>query len=146
MKYTQTQQLLTLSFLSYLGFNLASNDHRNAKAIYPLIQNGLKEWKPIAGEWDLAWGPAVYRFPFTIFDDNLMFVVKHKTQPDTYAIVIRGTNPIAITDWLFEDLMVRQLTPWPTARNPGKLKPKISHATHIGLQALQNMARSGLPT
>ncbi|MEJ2669428.1 MAG: hypothetical protein P8077_03960 [Gammaproteobacteria bacterium] len=112
----------------------------------PLIKRGLETWEPIANRWELVWGPAVYRFPLAIFDDNLMFVVKDKTTPDTYAIVLRGTNPVAVSDWLFEDLKVRQLIPWPTTPQTGKLNPKISQATHIGLQILKNMiATTGTP-
>lgn len=138
--------MLTLSFLSYLGFNLDKGSHKNSEAIYPLIKHGLETWSPLENQWELVWGPAIFKFHFALFDDNLMYVVKHKKLKNTYAIAIRGTNPIGVADWLFEDLLVQATVNWPYKTDKSPLKPKISFAVHLGLKALQNMSVvKGLP-
>jgi hypothetical protein len=138
--------MLTLSYLSYLGFGLTLTKDRNEHHIYKLINEGLRNWKPLENQWEMAWGPAVHRFPFAIFDDNLMYGVRHKTLPDTYAIVIRGTNPIGLWDWLIEDLLVQKMVSWKSEKIAAGSKPKISYSTHLGLSALTGLtAAEDLP-
>ncbi|MDX1694196.1 MAG: hypothetical protein R3208_10550 [Ketobacteraceae bacterium] len=146
MEYTLRQQMLTLSYLSYLGFGLTLDKTRNEHHIYKLVTDGLSDWKPLENEWEIAWGPAVHRFPFAIFDDNLMYVVKHTLQDDTYAIVIRGTNPIGLWDWLLEDLLVQRLVPWKSDKVSENSNPRISYSTHLGLSTLTELtAAEDLP-
>src|SRR5690242_18244656 len=110
--YTQDQVMLSLSFLSYLGFYETSYGIQASDRTYRSIAKGLKDTSCTAN-WEIAWGPALYRLPLTVFDENLMFVVK-STDPDPrYVIVIRGTNPLSITNWLLQDFSVVTQTPWP---------------------------------
>ena len=146
MEYGHTKQMLTLSYLSYFGFGLDLGKKRNEQHIHSSLEEGLATWKPLSNQWELAWGPAVYKYPFAIFDDNMMYLVKHKAKEDTYAIAIRGTNPIGLMDWLIEDLLVQKMVSWPTPDKQSGLKPKISYSTHLGLNALKKLKPAkGLP-
>jgi hypothetical protein len=81
----------------------------------------------------------------TVFDENLMFVVQSTRDPSHYAVVIRGTNPVSIANWLLQDFAIIVQTPWPYD-SPPALAPKLSKGTARGLQALQRMTPAqGLP-
>lgn len=146
MQYTNEQVMLTLAFISYLGFYEISDNERASHRISRSINEALKRLRPVAGEWQVVWGPAHFRFPLTVFDDNLMYVVQSTRDPAKYAIVIRGTNPLSVTNWLLEDFSVMFKTPWPYKAHPPGLSPMLSKGSAIGLQALQRMIPDpGLP-
>jgi len=84
--------------------------------------------------------------PFTIFNDAMMYVVQKKGAEGEYVIAIRGTNPVSISDWLFNDFMVRKMKKWPYASVEGH-KLKISKSTSYGLETLQKLKpKSGIPS
>lgn len=146
MPYNQDQVMLSLAFLSYLGFYETSFGVQASDRTFQSIAKGLKTSACLKGEWELAWGPAMYRLPLTVFDENLMFVARNTRERGRYAIVIRGTNPLSITNWLLQDFNVVVQTPWPYAGKTPGLTPKLSKGTARGLQALQDMKPNrGLP-
>jgi hypothetical protein len=133
------KEMAKLAFLAYVGDALTGPSGQ--------VETELAECMPIAlgkqaGRWELAWGPVVYRFPIARFDDNMMYVVEDQTNQSDLAIVIRGTDPIAIDDWLAEDFDVDDQVTWPV----GAGQPKISKGTSEGLHILQTMAPATDPS
>lgn len=133
------QEMAALAFLSYLGDTLKGSDEE--------VEIQLAECMPVALEqapgWELAWGPAVYHFSLDKLDDNMMYVVRRPTTPAQLAIVVRGTNPSALLDWLVEDFDVVDQVSWLTGSPSGQ--PKISKGTSEGLHILQAMVPEGGP-
>jgi hypothetical protein len=89
--------------------------------------------------YQLVWGPAVYRFELADYDDNMMYVVRGIEDPSVLVISVRGTNSVAILDWLLEDLDVAHTVPWPYGTPIDRFKPRLSRATWEGLNVLQTM-------
>jgi hypothetical protein len=129
--------MLTLSLLSTRGF--WDTKKKNHKRLAQSISLGLDELKPLNGEWQLIWGPGTYRYLGVAFDSSMMFVVQHKLQPSRVAIVLRGTNPADVFDWLLGDFLPHRQVPWhPSERDiaPGA---RLSLSTALGLKILLNM-------
>jgi hypothetical protein len=133
------QEMAALAFLAYLGDTLKGSDEK--------VESQLAQCMPVALEqapgWKLAWGPAVYHFSLGKLDDNMMYVVRQPTTPAQLAIVVRGTNPSAILDWLVEDFDVVDQVSWPSGSPSGQ--PKISKGTSEGLHILQTMVPEAGP-
>lgn len=146
MNYSHNQKMLSLAYISYFGFDLIGSDTENAQHIEGDINKALKSWPAVKKQWQLVWGPGVFAFDGAIFDDNLMYVVRNIQDPTQYVVAIRGTNPVSLSDWLVEDFDVISMVKWPYAKPEGKLTPKISKSTHIGITHLQEMvAPEGVP-
>lgn len=137
--YNDTQVMITLCAISYLGCGVQGTSSRDAKRVCRALKIGLNLIAPVKGDWEIVWGPAMFRFPATTYDDNMMFVVRHLHQKGTYAIVVRGTNPTSLSNWLLEDFAVERLVPWRYGKPHPQLDAGISLGTAIGLTALQNM-------
>ena len=71
------------------------------------------------------------------FDSAAMYVVQNRREPARYVVAIRGTNPVAATDWLFGDFWVSTTVPWPYARAADGVA--VSASTALGLSKLQTM-------
>jgi hypothetical protein len=136
--FDESQQMLCLAALSYRRFEESLQGWIHVERVRDAVHRGLRELAPICGEWVLVWGPVAYRAPFSLFDDNVMFVLRSKKER-RYVVVVRGTNPPSAFDWVFGDFWVTVQVPWPYgARNedPGA---KISLSTLMGLNMLQMM-------
>lgn len=140
---TKSQRInLSFAYLAYSGEQIEGKTSLEEKEILALINKTMPKISVLCNEsqqtdWDIVWGPAVYTFPLTFLQDNMMFVVKQRSQPDNYVVAIRGTNGMSIWNWLEEDFRVLQKVDWPVPANkPIKGTPKISEATHIGIEAL----------
>lgn len=145
MDYSREQVMLTLAFVSYLGFAEVSSGLAGSERTYKKINEALGVLPPIKDQWQIVWGPAPHRLPLAIFDENLMFVVQGTQDPSQYAIVIRGTNPVSITNWVLQDFSIVRQTRWPYG-GPANPSPKISIGTARGLQSLQKLVPdTGLP-
>ncbi|WP_299017875.1 hypothetical protein [uncultured Photobacterium sp.] len=146
MAYTKEQLMLAFSYMSYYGITHTGSAQENAELILKKMNEALKEWKPFQDDdWEVVWGPAVYTIPYTIFNDAMMYVVQKKGVEGEYVIAIRGTNPVSISDWLFNDFMVRKMKKWPYASVEDR-KLKISKSTSYGLKTLQKLKpKSGIP-
>lgn len=137
MRYSKEQIMLNFSYMAYYGFGLVGSDQENGLAISKDIQRALKTWKVVKNQWDLVWGPCVSAFIGSRHDDNMMFVVRNREDPAQYVIAIRGTNPVSLQDWLFEDFNVLPMVKWPYGEDKGR--GKISKATETGLKCLHAM-------
>lgn len=145
MEYSREQVMLTLAFVSYLGFAEVSSGIAGSERTYDKIRDALKTLPPIKDDWEIVWGPAHHKLPLAIFDENLMFVVKSTRDPSQYAVVIRGTNPVSITNWVLQDFSIVRRHRWPYG-GPADPSPKISIGTARGLQSLQKLVPdTGLP-
>jgi hypothetical protein len=122
-----------LAFLAYVGDNLTDPYPQLESRLHECLRLALQEE---ASHWKLAWGPAVYRFPdITKLADNMMYVVRNEKNPSEFTIVVRGTNPKALLDWLVEDFDVVDQVAW----NTGPGQPKISKGASEGITILQRM-------
>src|SRR5215468_7463289 len=113
--------MLALAALTYRGF---------AKQSEAGIDAALRPWLPALeaeglGKWELVWGPAAFRTPFSLFHDAMVYVVRQQDRPrgeqTRYAIAIRGTNPISALDWVFGDFFASLQVDWLSADNHAKL-------------------------
>lgn len=108
--YTQQQENLARSYVANAGVDLAKPD---ASTLAELINESLQQSAAVSGKFTVVWGPAQYRGPNKVFDQNLMYVVQGDT-PGDYRVAIRGTDPSSLYDWLLEDLWVVPTVPWST--------------------------------
>ncbi|NKB33128.1 MAG: hypothetical protein GKR91_08525 [Pseudomonadales bacterium] len=137
------QQNAALAFISYTGDLLDYPDPVVDSILYFCVANELKSQPLTVNKYELVWGPAVYKFEDVELDDNMMFIVRRtETSEQEYVVVIRGTNPTSLSDWIVEDFNVAVTVPWEIpdknlASTPGE--PKISEGTSIGLEILQDL-------
>jgi triacylglycerol lipase len=137
--FNRNQIMLALSYMAYYGFTMDEADRRNAQTIQQFFNEALDNWTPLNGQWQLAWGPAVFSLPGTKYDDALMYVVQNTLDLSQYVIAIRGTNPISIPNWIIWDFQAKELKAWPYG-NPHPLKmPMLSESTAFGLIILQGL-------
>jgi len=150
MKYNIDQQMLTLSYISYCGYGLTGSDKTNAQKIAPRIVESLALEPPTADEWKLVWGPAVSTLWFSIFDDNMAYIVQHRKHSNRFSVVFRGTNPVSLSDWIVEDFFVFRRNAWREGKNKvqvyGDRPAKVSHGTHIAMDKAKRLeAPVGVP-
>ncbi len=145
---------VALAYLAYTGEELIGKFDKEGveEEILTLVQETLPKLAVLceAGEpdWKVVWGPAIYTFPLAAHQDNGMFVVQRISRPHEYTIAIRGTNGVAIMDWLREDLSVWRKVDWQLpAGVVASGNPKVSKATSTGVDALLNRMspKEGLP-
>jgi len=137
MPYSTDQVLLTLAGLAYRGFYDLLSGAAHGDAVQRALLDGLYTLPPVKDAWTLVWGPVTSRSGPDAFDSAAMYVVQSRTEPSRYVVVIRGTNPISASDWLFGDLWVSTVVPWPFARPSDNVA--ISASTALGLSKLQTM-------
>jgi len=135
--------MLSLALLSYRGFWESGDVGRDSLA--KAIARGLKGLEPLAGDWQLIWGPGTYRYLGSVFDSSMLFVVRHTKLEGRYAIVIRGTNPVSIIDWIFGDFLPHRQVPWFPAQAGNKRGPAVSLSAALGLKAILNMRAANVP-
>ncbi len=146
MEYNIEQQMLTLSYIAYCGYALTGSDQHNARKIAPAIEQHLATEAATTGKWRLVWGPAVTGFWYSIFDDNMSYIVQHIDKPNCFAVVFRGTNPVALSNWLVEDFAVIRTSPWRIGAKRAPNNARISHGTRVGMQKVQSLtAPTGVP-
>jgi Lipase (class 3) len=144
MLATDEQVMLTLAGLTYRGFHDLTRGAGHDRRVHDAVAAGLRMLPPVAGSWELVWGPVTSRSPGESVDTNAMYVVRHVTERHRHVVAIRGTNPISLSDWLFGDLWVNALVPWPWAPATGAA---TSASAALGLRDLQTMrARPAAPS
>jgi len=99
--------------------------------------DGLHTMPPLEDEWGLVWGPVTSRSGPDAFDSAAMYVVQNRRERARYVVAIRGTNPVAASDWLFGDFWVSTTVRWPYARAADGVA--VSASTALGLSKLQTM-------
>jgi hypothetical protein len=142
MAGTDAAVMLTLAGLTYRGFHDILPGEPHEFIVRHALRDGLETLAPVRGDWDLVWGPVTSRVPLGVFDSNAMYVVRHRRERHRYVVAIRGTNPVASSDWLFGDLLVGTTVPWPFATDGAA----ISTSTALGLAILQEMRARPLST
>ncbi len=63
---------------------------------------------------DIPWGPIAHKGHAGLVSDSLAFIIKDELGSGIpeYTLIIRGTNPVSLQSWLFQDLDVSGCTPW----------------------------------
>jgi hypothetical protein len=137
------QEMLLLSMLSYRAYHDLRPGELRLGHLRTAVRRGLDELSQFEDRWELVWGPAAYRAPFTVFDENVMFVVRDRVDPGRFAISIRGTNPVSAADWLFGDLWTGVLTPWNHGDPETWNGAAISLSTALGINVLLHLHDPG---
>lgn len=141
MAFRDDQVMMCLASLSYRGFIEGSQGRFHTDLGRRAIVGGFETLPPLQdGKWELVWGPASYRAPLSLLDDEFMYVVRSGDGRNRYVVVIRGTNPISAFDWVFGDFWTGCLTPWPYDETS---QAKISLSTALGLDILQALRAPG---
>ena len=135
--------MLTLALLASRGF--WDPKKKNQDKLAASIKQGLDELAPLKGDWKLVWGPGNYRYLGSAFDSSMMFVLQHTAQPSRFAIVVRGTNPVATLDWLLGDFLCHRQVPWHPGDDDIAPGAKLSLSTALGLKILLNMRAENDP-
>lgn len=135
---TEARRILCLAAVTYRGFEGPLRDALHDERLERAVARGLVDLAAICGAHDLVWGPVTYRAPFSLADDEMMFVARDRSAPHRYVVAIRGTNPVSAFDWLFGDFWVAAQVPWPYGE-PGGVDAKVSFSTLLGLNVLQIM-------
>lgn len=143
-RFDDGQVMLTLAMLSYRAYHDLAPGHLAVHRLRSVVEDGLRTLAPVRGDWELVWGPASYQAPFTVFDESVMYVVRSLSGPPRYVVVVRGTNPVSVFDWLFGDLWSGVLTPWPFD-DGGDSGPAVSLSTALGLRVLSHLRSPELP-
>src|SRR5258706_9964997 len=133
--FSDEQVMLCLAALCYRGFSSSTVGRFHVDAVGRAIARGLDTLAPLEREWELVWGPAAYRSPFSLLDDELMYVVRRRRAPARYVVAIRGTNPVSAFDWLFGDFWACQVMQWPFTTEP----TAVSLSSALGLAVLQRL-------
>lgn len=136
------QEMVALSLLAYTG---SATVHDDPARVGELICGFLDQYSAHMGHWEFVWGPAVA--PGKIADLHLAFMVRHREQPNEVALVIRGTNPLALENIIVEVDGISTQVPWPYS---GSRKidgsPMIAEGVAHGLEGLLGMTPpAGLP-
>ena len=139
---SQDRVHLALAGLTYRGFYYW--DWRILEDVHELeirrtVADGLADdvIRRAIGDWTLVWGPATRRLGKD-FDSSAMYVVERKGKRSELVVAVRGTNPIALSDWDEGDFKVAQQIEWPFA--PPAEMAKVSFSTALGLSTLLRMA------
>lgn len=138
----EVREMLVLALLSYRGFANVTAPLPGTAPLRGAIARGLETLAPVKGCWQIVWGPAAYRAPFSVFDSTMAYVARGIEDPNRYVVVIRGTNPISAFDWLFGDLWSARQLRWPYGGAPADAK--VSFSTALGLDTLKHL-RSTAP-
>lgn len=121
---TESSQCMTLSALAYV------NENNPAYIKDSLIVQLANTNYATQGEWKLAWGPGL-NSDFS----NMMFVAKDTTtNPDRYAISVRGTDWCYYFNWK-EDITAIEFDAYPF----GGTGDSVSHGALYGLNQLLTM-------
>lgn len=145
---------MAFNYLSYSGAMMVKwlySDKETHEKLHHDLQKNLANMVDEPGghvfdDWDIVWGPAVYTMGLGTFQDNMMYVMRQKSEPKRYVVSVRGTNPPAILDWIKEDLHVVEKKPWATP--PGiESNAMISESSALGFDILLNKMKpsGGIP-
>lgn len=138
----EARVMLTLAMLSYRAYHSLKPGQLKLARLRNAVKSGLEELPTTSGRFDLVWGPSAYRAPFTVFDENVMYVVKDRELP-RYMVAVRGTNPVSSIDWLFGDLWTGLDTTWPDAKTAGYPDARVSLSSHLALNILLHLRSAG---
>jgi triacylglycerol lipase len=135
---------LALSFLAYEGGEKEISKQQ--------MNQTLEKYARWIGSYKTVWGPAYHKNrPPVLHDrkreqkvDAMTYIVQDSTNPDDFYIVIRGTTPGTLSEWVFQDFWVGAMVPWDIVPYegikppppPSSDTPAISFGTNIALNIL----------
>jgi hypothetical protein len=91
-----------LCVLSYLSSYDIVSGSAITKAVAAANQPGANPFTPLGTQ--VVWGPAFS--PTSGFNTDSLMYIAQVTGSDEYFVVIRGTNPLSIYSWIYEDFNV----------------------------------------
>src|SRR5229473_148918 len=94
MAYSSDQIMLTLAAITYRGYYLTLPEPAKRARMYQAMTDCLRKLGPVKDQWDIVWGPVSFNSVHAGFDDAAMFVARQRGKPATFAIAVRGTNPL----------------------------------------------------
>ncbi len=137
MTATAEREMLAMAAIAYRGYNLVLPDGLKRSRLRRLMSEFIRDSPSVAGKWEIVWGPAAFSAVSPGLDDALMYAARSGSETAMLAVVIRGTNPISLTDWIFGDALVREQSKWPYGEADESVR--ISASTALGLYILQNL-------
>ncbi|NES87674.1 MAG: lipase family protein, partial [Moorea sp. SIO2B7] len=136
----QEKQVFILSILS----NAVSSNWGTQKHLQELLKERVTKvletpsiQKDI-GNWDVVWGPVVYKPKISKYAAHSMYVAQNGNQ---YVVALAGTNPTSLFDWI-ENAEVKEQVNWDYGDKPLYLEPKISKGAYLGLNILLQEMKS----
>lgn len=137
-QFTDIQVMLTLAFIADSGLLITASECAAELELKGTIANHLKTMAPVKDNWELVWGPGVYKFPLIAkHSDNTIYVVRNTKNPSEYVLALSGTNPYEITDWIFEDFLVGTTSAWKFGEQPAGAR--ISRSAALSLDILRDL-------
>jgi len=143
-EYTLADVMLTLAAIAYRGWELVLPAPLKQAPLYRAMTECLHTLGPVKDQWDIVWGPASFSPGIVGFGDVTMYAARNIQQPSRFAVAVRGTNPISLSDWIFGDLLVNQQAPWAYGDTTATPNAKISFSTALGVRIVQHL-RSNPP-
>jgi hypothetical protein len=147
-------KLAVIAFVNSVDVELFQSHCNVLKTTHDKIMQRINQHD---ADWNIVWGPAAFKPTFGILQIGMMFVLRSKSDPNKYSLVIRGTNPISINAWLLGDFLVKNMVPWSrvltdTDANPSSSTQfgKVSESTFLNFTGKNHMgvklgnAQSGL--
>lgn len=120
---SEWQEMLVLAGLTYRGGVV------HGSLVGGAVGQGLADLAP---GWSRVWGPSASHLLGDPLDACAMYVVQHRDERERYVVAVRGTNPLALSDWVFGDFDVGSTVAWPFASDGAAL----SKSTAFGLKWL----------
>jgi hypothetical protein len=137
-EFTRMQLMIMLAFIAEAGSSISKSECDQERELSVTIANHLNTMAPVKGDWELVWGPCVYKFPLIAkYSDNTVYVVQNTQDRSQYVLALSGTNPYEVTDWIFEDLLVGTTASWAYGDHPPGCR--ISTSAALSLSILQNL-------
>src|SRR6185312_4747680 len=137
-QFTPIQVMLTLAFIADSGLLITASACAAEIELKGTITNHLNNMAPVKNNWELAWGPCVYKFPLIAkHSDNTIFIAQNTQDRSQYVLALSGTNPYEITDWIFEDFLVGTTRRWKFGEPPSGAR--ISHSAALSLDILRDL-------
>jgi hypothetical protein len=135
--WTDDQVMFTLAYLAYDG-----ESSTDPTAVMNALTTDLASVAPLGGQWQLAWGPTLFKFSLSELDDNMWYVARNTTTGEL-AVAIRGTNFDALLDWIVEDFWVTEQVAWPYHHAAGA---SIARGTAFAIDKLLTVTpAAGIP-
>src|SRR5918998_6803349 len=97
--YTPVQVMLALAFIADIGSKIDESTCETERELKSQIDQELHSLAPVKGNWELVWGPYMFKFPLLAkYRDNTIFIAQNTQDKSQYTIALSGTNPYELTD------------------------------------------------
>lgn len=148
-----TSRYYVMNMLSNLNSGFAPKKERHLQDNINRIDECLskRKVKEFIGQWEVVWGPALVNSTATphvtktkkldtrFITDHAMYMARSADGKE-YFIGISGTNGLSKTNWVDEDINVREMVSWPFTNTEQKESPnseiKVSAGAYKGFEAL----------